>query len=212
MHSPPSSPLSLFVCFSSISTSDPSLLFYPQVGNTHPHRPEFLFVLLACICSCLGGKSDQPRLDQLAAFKLGIKELGAPSLCSHSSFYLRALSLGEAMGTVFYIIKASFLIWLVMLEYSICWTEHTRASGSVAPWTSLEVYNLDISKFSLPWLVWSIKAWACMFISPVEIPFSFYNNPKRQCYLLFPFFQIRKLNLREVKQLAQSHTASTMWK
>lgn len=133
MHSPPSSPLSLFVCFSSISTSDPSLLFYPQVGNTHPHRPEFLFVLLACICSCLGGKSDQPRLDQLAAFKLGIKELGAPSLCSHSSFYLRALSLGEAMGTVFYIIKASFLIWLVMLEYSICWTEHTRASGSVAP-------------------------------------------------------------------------------
>ena len=49
-------------------------------------------------CSSLGGKSDWLSLDRLTAFKLGFKELGIPSLCSH--FYLRTLNLGEGMSRV----------------------------------------------------------------------------------------------------------------
>ena len=160
-------------------------------------------------CSRLGGKSEWPSLDQIAAFKLGIKE---PPICVLIPIFIwEPWIWGRGWAECFHIFKASFLIWLVMLVYSICWTEHPRASGRVAPWTSLEVYNLDISKLSLPWLVWSPEAWSCMFISPVEIPFSFYNNPQ-SCTIIIPFFQLRKLHLREVKQFAQSHTTSTMWK
>lgn len=97
MHSPPSLPLPLRICFFRSGPADSTPLLYLQVGSSPPHQPEFLLVRP---CMSLGGRSDQTCTDQSAAFKVGIKEQGPPTprLCLPSSLYLSALNWGRGRG------------------------------------------------------------------------------------------------------------------
>lgn len=54
-----------------------------------------------------------------------------------------------------------------MVVYNAYWGKHTRGSGKPFPYTYLAGYNLDISKLSLSWLVWSVKACEPVCLSPL---------------------------------------------
>ena len=117
-------PLCLFPSLFVFPNSSPSALQSHLSSSIYKWEAPLTTSQNFCLCSLpacsrLGGKSDWPSLDQLAAFKLGIKELGTPNLCSHSNFYLRTLNLGEGMSRVFLYIQSiiSYLAGDARVQY-----------------------------------------------------------------------------------------------